>query len=74
MSTHNIFFEDKLEKYQGPVVQSVVSLTSSLKVRMSTALVSTISNSEAFAKATHIFSAKILAYMPYLMIKVLTIR
>ena len=26
----------------------------------------------AFAKATHIFSAKILAYMPYLMIKVLT--
>ena len=28
----------------------------------------------AFAKATHIFSAKILAYMPYLMIKVLTIR
>ena len=23
----------------------------------------------AFAKATHIFSAKILAYMPYLMIK-----
>ena len=31
---------------------------------------------EAFAnaKATHIFSAKILAYMPYLMIKVLMIR
>ena len=28
----------------------------------------------AFAKATHIFSAKILAYMPYLMIKILTIR
>ena len=28
----------------------------------------------AFAKATHIFSPKILAYMPYLMIKVLTIR
>ena len=48
MSNHNIFFEDKLEKYQGPVVQSVVSLTSSLKVKMSTALVSTISNSEAF--------------------------
>ena len=27
----------------------------------------------ANAKATHIFSAKILAYMPYLMIKVLTL-
>ena len=26
------------------------------------------------AKATHIFTAKILAYMPYLIIKVLTIR
>ena len=26
----------------------------------------------AFAKATHIFSANILAYMPYLIIKVLT--
>ena len=28
----------------------------------------------ANAKATHIFSAKILAYMSYLMMKVLTIR
>ena len=28
----------------------------------------------ANAKATHIFSAKILTYMPYLTIKVLTIR
>ena len=27
-----------------------------------------------FAKATHIFSAKILEYIQYLMIKVLTIR
>ena len=52
---------------------------------MLTFLVSTISNSQVFllkknvssfckAKATHIFSAKILADMPYLMIKVLTIR
>ena len=52
---------------------------------MLTVLVSTISNSQvfllfcrkksvAFAKAAHIFSAKILAYMPYLMIKVLAIR
>ena len=37
---------------------------------MLTVLVSTLSNSQA----THIFSAKILAYMPYLMIKVLMIR
>ena len=41
-------------------------------------LVSTISNSQIFLLkkmwANHIFSAKMLAYMPYLMIKVLTIR
>ena len=72
-------------EHTGPVVQSVVSLTSSLVVKMLTVLLSTISNSQvffwkkmwvasAFAKATHIFSTKILAYMPYLMIKDLTIR
>ena len=33
---------------QGPVVQSIVSLTSSLVVKMLTVLVSTISNSEVF--------------------------
>ena len=60
----------------GPVVQSVVSLTSSLVILMLTSLVSTVSNAQVFllkkmwvafanAKATHIFSAKILAYMPY---------
>ena len=62
--------------YQGPVVQSVVSLMSSLVVKILTALVSTISNSQvfllknvsSFCKASHIFSAKIIAYMPYLMI------
>ena len=65
---------------QGPVVQRVVSLTSLLMVKMLTVLVSTISNSLVFfaekmwfAKATHIFSAKILVYMPYLMNKFLTI-
>ena len=64
-------FSDKL----GPVFQSTISLTSLLVVKMLTVLVSTISNSHLFllknanAKATHIFSAKILAYMPYLMIK-----
>ena len=53
---------------------------------MLTVLVSTISNSQVFllksvsmvvfanAKATHIFSAKILVYRPYLMTKVLTVR
>ena len=54
-------------KTQGPVVQSIVGLTSSLMVKMLTVLVSTISNSQVFllcvaftnAKATHIFSAKI---------------
>ena len=54
-------------------------------VKMLTVLVSTLSNSQVFllkkmrvafenAKATHIFSAKIVVCMPYLMIKVLTIR
>ena len=60
-------------------------------VKMLTALVSTVSNSQLFllknvssfctckvafahAKATHIFSAKILAYVPFLMITVLTLR
>ena len=71
------------QKVLGPVVQSIVSLTSSLVVKILTVLVSSISNSQifllkkmliAFAKAAHIFSAKILAYMPYLMIKVLIIR
>ena len=70
---------------EGPVVQSIVSLTSLLVVKMLTVLVSIISNSQVFllkkmlvafanAKATHIFSAKILAYMAYLMVKVLMIR
>ena len=52
---------------QTPVVQSAVSLTSSLVVKMLTVLVSTVSNSQVFYAekmlvATHIFSAKILAY------------
>ena len=68
------------KKILGPVAQSMVSLMSSLVVKMLTVLESAISNSQVFllkkyeCKATHIFSAKILAYMPYLMIKVLTIR
>ena len=69
----NVFFLlDKGFNFQGPVVQNIVSLMSSLVVKMLTVLVSTISNSQVFfagkwvAKATPIFSAKILGYMPYL--------
>ena len=62
--------------WSGPVVQSIVSLMSLLVVKTLTVLVSTISNSQLFllkkmwvafanAKATHIFSAKILAFMLY---------
>ena len=56
-------------KDQGPVVQSIISLTSLLEVKMWSVLVSTISNSQlflqkkmwvafAFAKTTHIFFSK----------------
>ena len=63
------------EKYsQGPVVQSIVSLTSLLVVKILTVLVSTISNSQVFLRKTLIFSAKVLADMPYLMMKVLMIH
>ena len=37
-----------IPKDQGPVVQSVVRLTSSLMVKILTVLVSTISNSQVF--------------------------
>ena len=40
--------EERLFKDLGPVVQSIVSLTSSLVVKMLTDLVSTISNSQVF--------------------------
>ena len=42
---------------QGPVVQSIVSLTSTLVVKILTVLVSTLSNSQVFF-AEKIFSAK----------------
>ena len=91
-----------IPKDQGPVVQSVIRLMSSLMVKILTVLVSTISNYEDFRRTNvrqvpcieqknsqvfllqqnceyllqiiHIFSAKILGYMPYLMINILTIR
>ena len=47
VSVTNFLFEPK-QIYQDPVVQSVVSLTSSLVVKMLTALVSTVSNSQLF--------------------------
>ena len=69
--------------FQGPV-QSIISLTSLLVVKMLTALVSTISNSQVFLlknvssfckckSYSHFFSAKIVTYMPYLLIKDLTL-
>ena len=74
----------KFSKLQGPVVQSIVSLMSSLVVKMLTVLLSTISNSQVFllenvssfykCNGYSHFSAKIFTNMPYLMIKVLTIR
>ena len=50
----------------------IVSLTSSLVVKMLTALVSTVSNSVIFAEKN--VSSFILAHMLYLMIKVLMIH
>ena len=63
-------------KYQGPVVQSVVSLTSSLRVISLTVLADSIYNNLIFfaeknvssfctAKATHIFSAKNFSIFAY---------
>ena len=65
---------------QGPVVESAVCLMSSLVVKMLTVLVNTITNSQVCLLKKNVssllltFSAKIIIYMPYLMIKVLTIR
>ena len=51
---------------QGPLVQNIISFTSSLVVKILTVLVSTISNSQIFLLKTwvafHIFSAKTLVY------------
>ena len=63
-------------KHQGPVVQSVVSLTSSLRVISLTVLADSICNILIFfaeknvssfctAKATHIFSAKNFSIFAY---------
>ena len=68
-SFSRFFFVLFLTHHQGPVVQSVVSLTSSLRVITLTVLAISIYNIQIFlaeknvssfctAKATHIFSAK----------------
>ena len=44
MSIHNTFHDKIKQKYQGPVVQSVVSLTSSLRVISLTVLADSIYN------------------------------
>ena len=49
--------------FQGPVVQSIVNLTSSLVVKISTVLVRTISNSQiVLLKNAHFFSRNISVY------------
>ena len=68
------------------VIQSIISLTSSLVVKMLTVLVNTISNSQIFftekmgvafaiffSKNNSVYVCMVYAYMLYLMIKVLTI-
>ena len=68
----NVPYKLNIFEHQNPVVQSVVSLTSSLMVKM-------LTSSKYNTKFTGIFaekkiSANIFVYMLYLMIKVLTIR
>ena len=69
-----MWFSNKNNKCLGPFVQSVVSLMSSFRDKMLTALLSTLKNvsSLQMQKLLNFFSSQILAYMPYLMIKVLT--
>ena len=68
-----VFPEKFIGKYLGPVVESVISLTSLLVVKMLTVLVSTLSNSQVFFLEKYEkllqmqkllkFLAKILAYI-----------
>ena len=83
LNGHTKFTHSLCRKYLGPTVQSIVSLTSSLVVKMLTVPVSTISNAHEFllkkcsfckCKSYSQFSAKIIANMPYSMIKVLIIQ
>ena len=47
-NTHKVCLVQNENIYLGPVVQSIVSLTSLLEVKMLTVLVSTISNLQVF--------------------------
>ena len=80
---HRSFLETQHISFQGPVLQSIVSLTSALVVKLLTVQISTISNSPvillkkiwvtlANAKPTHILQRKYEQIR--VMIKVLTIR
>ena len=48
LSSAAVYTRCAVFRYLGPVVQSIVSLTSSLVVKMLTVLVSTISNAQVF--------------------------
>ena len=48
MSRYDLNHAERKVKHQGPVVQSIVSLTSLLVVKMLIVLASTISNSQVF--------------------------
>ena len=56
----------------GPIVQSIVKYSSKYNIYFIGILAGKIWVAFANAEATHIFSTKMSAYMPYLMIKVLT--
>ena len=64
----------------GPVVQSIVSLTCSVMTNWLTVVAKVFTNVlmfccknvNSFCKATHTFSAKILMYLPYFKIEILT--
>ena len=65
---------------QGPVVQSIVSLTNSLIASSLAVIAKVFLNILIFCcknvgiKATHIFAAKISIYLPYFKIDILTSR
>ena len=63
-------------KHQGPVVQSIVSLTNLLMTHSLTVVAKVFSNIDIFArkkcKSYSHFSAKISMYLPYFKIEILT--
>ena len=71
-------FRDHLKKYQGPVVQSIVSLTSLLRVISLTVIVDSIYNILIFIAekmwVAYIFSAKNFSIFAYHLMSILTNR